>query len=224
MTLTMNARYTIMLLDDHQLMRLGVTARLSRETDFEVIGDYGTSQEFFSALSRQVPHVAVIDYSLAPTDIDGLNLIRSFRARCPESKLLVLSSHYNPATVAQALQAGCNGFSGKTQDMDELVTAIRITLRGDIYLHPAMAQIINEMIYDDGRDMASDSIKAVKKLTPREYEVLRCLLDGMTVNEIAQKFFRSANTISTQKKAAFNKLGIRSDGELFKMQMFITPP
>jgi DNA-binding NarL/FixJ family response regulator len=109
--------------------------------------------------------------------------------------------------------------------MDQLFRAIRTVAQGHIYLHPEMAREVADVTETTNGDCipdATDDILARSaSLSPREREVLRCYLSGMSVSEIAAKFSRSANTISTQKQSAYRKLGIRTDSELFKVQRLL---
>ncbi|BBP80161.1 DNA-binding response regulator [Pseudomonas sp. Ost2] len=220
MTSAVPGSYTVMLLDDHELIRVGTSLWLSKEPDLEVVGSFSTGRELLAALAIRQPDILVIDFMLGPTEIDGINLIRALRVRYPDCRPLVLSAHYTPATVSLALRAGSWGFFGKTQRLDGLA-AIRTVARGKIYLHPIMARevatVSEKEVYEAAS--ASEQVPACAHdiLSPREREVLRCFLDGMSVNGIAEKFSRSANTISTQKQSAYRKLGIKTDSELFKL-------
>jgi two-component system, NarL family, captular synthesis response regulator RcsB len=210
---------TVILLDDHEVIRHGLAARLAQERDLEVIGSHASSRELLTGMAQRAADVAVIDFMLGPADIDGVNLIRAVKVKFPNSKILVFSAHYSPATVALALQAGARGFIGKSQDMDELVAAIHTVARGQIYLQQSMAAEV--ALFSEERSQLGkgvDTLISNRSLSPREREVLRCCLDGMSVSDIASKFSRSANTISTQKQSAFRKLGIRTDNELFKIR------
>lgn len=163
-----------------------------------------------------------MDFILAPSDNDGLSLIQALNRRFSRCRPLIVCSHYTPATVSLSLKAGCWGILGKTQNLTELVTAIRTVAQGRIYLQPCMVpalqgiQSVLDVANMKSKMDVSTSMQLNACLTPKEQEVLRCFLDGMSVNSIAAKFSRSASTISTQKQSAYRKLGIRSDSELFK--------
>ena len=214
----------IALLDDHTVVRHGLLELLGEEADFHIVGAFASSRELIAELRTTPAELLLIDYALAPDDIDGLNLIRALSVRFPESKILVVSAHYNPATVALALRAGARGFVGKNQPLADIVGAIRTVARGHTYLNPALevefAYLLSDTaLQDDASDHALPTAvqDSFSELSPREREVLRCCLNGMSVTQIAEKFERSTKTISTQKHAAFRKLGIRTDNELFKM-------
>lgn len=215
--------HTVILLDDHEMVRQGIELGLSKEADLDVVGSFGTGRELLEALAQRPVDVVVMDFVLGPTDIDGLSLIQTLSRRFSKCKCIVVSSHYTPATVSLALKAGSWGVLGKTRNLTELITAIRTVAQGRIYLEPCMlpalqgAQSMLEVTSIKSKMEISSPVRLNASLTPKEQEVLRCFLDGMSVNSIAAKFSRSASTISTQKQSAYRKLGIKSDSELFKI-------
>lgn len=215
--------HTVILLDDHEMVRQGIELGLSKEADLDVVGSFGTGRELLEALAQRPVDVVVMDFVLGPTDIDGLSLIQTLSRRFSKCKCIVVSSHYTPATVSLALKAGSWGVLGKTRNLTELITAIRTVAQGRIYLEPCMlpalqgAQSMLEVASIKSKMEISSPVRLNASLTPKEQEVLRCFLDGMSVNSIAAKFSRSASTISTQKQSAYRKLGVKSDSELFKI-------
>jgi len=213
--------HTIMLLDDHEMVRQGIELGLRIETDLDVIGSFSTSRALLDALTQRPADVVVMDFTLGPSDIDGLSLIQMLSRRFKRCKVLVVSSHCTRARVTLALKAGSLGVLGKTQQLTELVVAIRTVAQGRIYLQRGMLSVLQEgesalrrMTIESKLETAMP-LRLSGSLTPKEQEVLRCFLDGMSVNSIAAKFSRSASTISTQKQSAYRKLGIRTDIELF---------
>ncbi len=214
----------IALLDDHTVVRHGLLKLLSDEPDFHIVGAFASSRELIAQLRSTVVELLLVDYALAPDDIDGLNLIRALSKRFPDSKILVISAHYSPATIALALRAGARGFVGKNQPLSDIVGAIRTVARGHTYLDPELEVEFGYLLSDAAVQEDTEAMPgsaapqvAFAKLSPREREVLQCCLDGLSVTQIGEKYGRSIKTISTQKHAAFRKLGIRTDNELFKM-------
>ncbi|KAE9650455.1 DNA-binding response regulator [Pseudomonas sp. PB105] len=219
-----------MLLDDHEMVRQGIELSLNMEPDLEVIGSFGTGRDLLDALGRRPADVVVMDFILAPSQSDGLSLIQALNRRFRQCRPLIVCSHYTPATVSLSLKAGCWGVLGKTQNLTELITAIRTVAQGRIYLQPCMVPVLQGMqsfahvANMKSKQDVSTPMQLNVCLTPKEQEVLRCFLDGMSVNSIAAKFSRSASTISTQKQSAYRKLGIKNDSELFKFtQQFGEP-
>ena len=216
------APHRIMLLDDHPIVIEGVERRLAHVPHIDVVGTYTTARELIQALgaAEEPVHLAIVDFALGPQDVDGVNLLRALKLRYPDTAVLVFSSHFNPATVALALQAGVNGFLSKTQGADDLVEAIEQIARGHTYLSDTMREQLDAL----SRTAPVRGIvpgQVAETLSPREQEVLRCTLEGMSTSETSAKFSRAMSTISTQKKSAYQKLGIRTDAELFKVRGLI---
>ena len=217
----------VVVLDDHAVVRHGLAARLKQEADIEVTGMFASGREIVQALKDNAVEVDVLlmDYSLGPAEIDGLNLIRRIVVLRPELKILVASAHHNKATVGMVMRAGAKGFVGKEEELSELVRAIRTVAAGGKRLNPTLAAEMERETLNaapaDGAATESSELSALvdrPELSPKEREVLRCCLDGMSVTDIAEKFARSIKTISSQKQSAYRKLGIRTDTELFKIK------
>ncbi|MFB3305990.1 response regulator [Pseudomonas sp. AMR01] len=214
-------------LDDHAIIRYGIRLRLLKEPDFVVVGSFENSHTMITSLHNTPADVLLVDYSLGPTEIDGVSLIRALNAKFSESKILILSSHYDPAIVALTLRVGARGFVGKSEDVSQIVKAIRTVATGSVYLDADMSLRLAEISVAATPASTVEHSKgeaellAGAKLSVKEREVIRCFLDGMTVSDIAGKFDRSAKTISTQKSMAFRKLGVSSDNELFKLKLML---
>ncbi|AZF55009.1 capsula synthesis response regulator transcription regulator protein [Pseudomonas sp. R4-34-07] len=218
----------IVLLDDHALIREGLKVRLSAESDLKVVGVYSGSAGLLEALRTEPADLLILDYQLSDGELDGLRLIQLLRSHYPELRILIFSSVERPATVNMAIRAGANGFFGKSQETEELVFAVRTVALDRLYLSPSMAAELDstpkmptpalsgeQEVDVDGRDPLID----YPALSPKEREVLRCCLGGMSVSQIAVKFLRSRKTISGQKQAALRKLNVRTDTELFKLHL-----
>src|SRR3546814_7854065 len=134
----------IAVLDDHAVVRIGVISKLLQEPDFRVVGNYESSRMMIAGLRAAPADVLLIDFALGPTEIDGVSLIRAFKAKVPDSRILIFSSHYDPATVSLALRVGAHGFVGKNQDITDIVKAIRRVASGSIYLDEEMSYRLPE--------------------------------------------------------------------------------
>jgi two-component system, NarL family, captular synthesis response regulator RcsB len=214
-------RIRVALLDDHPVVLHGLAAQLESEPDIAVVGSYETGRELLAGLSTQPVDVLMMDYSLSPQDIDGISLLRMLRLRFPSLEILVVSGHGNAATAALSIRSGARGFVSKARPMTEWFDAIRTVAAHQRYLDATLSYDLEHALNKAANNHPQGDMPALSeqaRLSPREREVLRCVLDGMAVTAIARKFSRSVNTISTQKQAAYRKLGIRSDAELFKVQ------
>lgn len=216
----------IVLLDDHALIREALKIRLSTESDFEVTGVYSSSAELIEGLRHEKVDLLVLDYQLREGELDGLRLIQLVRSHYSDLRILIFSSVERPATVSMAIRVGANGFFGKSQETEELARAIRVVAQGRLYLSPFMAAELDSTRKKAGANSGSGERKEnvgtlidYPALSPKEQEVLRCCLEGMSVSQIASKFQRSRKTISGQKQAALRKLNVRTDTELFKLHL-----
>lgn len=212
----------IALLDDHALIRDALKARLSLESTFKVDGVYSTSRGLMEGLRETPVDLLVLDYQLSDGEMDGLRLIDWLRRQYAELRIVVFSSMERPATVSMSIRAGARGFVGKSQESDDLIRAIRTVALDRVYLAPNMAIELDKLPVppDQGAsedNLANHALADFSELSPKESEVLRCCLEGLSVSQIAEKFSRSRKTISGQKQSAFRKLGIRTDTELFKL-------
>lgn len=214
----------IALLDDHPMIRTVFELCLQQEQDMQLVATWGTSSELYAQLQSVQVDVLVLDFLLGDRELDGLALVKQLRNHFPALKILISSSMESPAIVKMVLTAGVRGFIGKSQPMDEILHAIRQVARGKIYLSPAVAYEVENLytLYEAPPQKKpvvhkkSHMFEKVKLLSPREVEVVRCFLDGLSVSQIAVKFNRSRKTVSGQKQSALKKLGLRSDSELFK--------
>ncbi|PAM64679.1 DNA-binding response regulator [Stenotrophomonas maltophilia] len=197
------SRRTIMVLDDHPVVLQGVVQVLRSDQLLEVTGAFERSADLVKAMKAAPPDVVVLDYQLDTDDADGLNLLMRLRRYFPDTKVIMLSGSERPANVHVLLERGASAFVGKTRDPEILLTAVRSVLRGQSFVSPELPPV-------------AEKPAANVHLTDREREVIRCCIAGMTTSAIAAKFNRSEPTISTQKRAAFRKLGIQSDPDLHR--------
>jgi DNA-binding NarL/FixJ family response regulator len=229
---------SIMLLDDHELIHQGILGVLRMDPGFSIAGSFTRSRELVQALQAGPVDIVIVDYSLDPSDADGISLIRLIKRLHDSVKVLVLSAHRNPVTIALAMKAGADGFCIKSAKATEIPQAIRRVMMGKTYIPPEFdsVAILNQ---EDMLTRPSATVPPVDEageaetetsdvspvvsapLTAKEREILRCFLDGMSINEIAAKFSRSKKTVSGHKQSACRKLGVRTDSELFKLRDLI---
>ncbi|PTS73920.1 DNA-binding response regulator [Stenotrophomonas sp. HMWF022] len=217
MTTELLPAVTLAILDDHSVVRSGLVLQLGSHPSIEIVGSHATSQSLLVGLRQHPADVVLTDFALGPHDVDGLNLIRILRARHPRCKVVVLTAHSNSATRSLAMQAGAHGFVGKQQGLDEILLAIALAIE-NVVPDPSF-RCLGEL--ESERALSAPpclDLISHSALTAREFEVLRCCLEGLTNADIASKFSRQPSTVSTQKRSAYKKLGIRNDNELFKLR------
>ncbi len=199
--MTTSSVLKIALLDDHDVVRHGSFVHLSANPRFHVVGSHAHSSALVATLETQAVDVAVVDYSLSNRDLQGAVLLRMLQRRFPLVRLLLFSAHANRVTISGAIAAGASGVVGKSESLDGLTNGVLRVAEGHLHL-PA-----------DYRNEQEEG-----SLSPSEREVLQLCLSGLSVTEIAIQRHRSIKTISTQKHAAFRKLGLRTDRDLFTLR------
>ncbi len=194
------SKITVLLVDDHSLVRRGFRRILEDESDLAVVGEASDGAEAVRVAKELRPQVIVMDCALP--NMNGLDATRKILAANPATAVLMLSMHSEETWVHQALDAGARGYLLKSIVDMELVTAIRRVARGEIVLDPQVAKTAT---------LKGESSSA---LTARELEVLQHIVDGQSNKEIAAKLGLSANTVAVHRANIMDALGIHKTAEL----------
>lgn len=192
----------VAVLDDHVVVRYGIELLIRQSPGYGWTGSACDAGELMTLLAGASCHVLVLDYQLAPGDLDGATLVRLLRSRFPYLRLLAYTSFGGRHTADIVRRAGAHGLLPKSAGLANLLEAIRQVAAG--------GETFPEGTPDGARPVAGSGAGS---LSPRENEVLRCCRQGMSVTEIAEKFRRSVKTVSAQKQAGYRKLEVRSDHE-----------
>ena len=198
---------TLLLVDDHAIVRQGLAALLAREADFAVAGEAGTYEDGLAALAALAPDGVVLDLSLR--DRSGLDWIREARAKGYAGKILVLSMHDEAVYAEKALRAGAQGYVMKDQAEETLVAALRQVRFGRTYLSPAAEKLLAAPAA-----AAEKETDGVAGLTARETEILYAIGGGLTTRDIAEKFGLSGRTVDVHRANVKRKLGCASLAEV----------
>ena len=196
----MQKKITVLLVDDHSLVRRGFRRMLEDEPDMEVVGEAGDGEESVKLVRELRPQVVVMDSALP--GMNGLQATRQILEECPETAVLMLSMHSENTWVRQAVEAGAKGYILKNALDLELGAAIRKVATGETVFDPKVEQ---QSTLKGERNSA---------LTPRELEVLQMIVDGKSNKEIATALDLSANTIAVHRANIMNTLGIHKTAEL----------
>lgn len=227
MSLLNDKKITVVLLDDHPMIRFSFEVAAAKEKDIMMAATFGHSHELLAWLRDNHADVLMLDYILNSDEMDGLSLIKQIQAHHPELKILLSSSMESLAVIRAAFMLGIKGYITKREETQFYFDAVRRVAAGQRYMPENIAVELSQ-VPTRKRDNAllemaftaqpedNDLAKLSKLLTPREAEVIRCFLDGMAIVDIADKLKRSRKTISGHKQTGMKKLGIGSDLELFK--------
>jgi DNA-binding NarL/FixJ family response regulator len=202
---------TILLADDHTVVRQGLRAVLEAEPDLRVIGEAGNGLEVVRLAGRLHPDVLVLD--LMMPGLNGLEVIRSVKKLVPKTHVVVLSMHANEAYVLEALKNGASAYVLKDSSADELVKAVREAAANRHYLSPPLSDSAIEAYVESAGATAMD---AYDSLTSREREVLQLAAEGHTNAEIGKRLFISPRTVEIHRANMMQKLGLRSQTNLIR--------
>ncbi|HAL92335.1 MAG TPA: DNA-binding response regulator [Verrucomicrobia bacterium] len=203
---------TLLLVDDHAIVRQGLAALLAREDDFAVAGEAGTYEDGLAALVGLAPAGVVLDLSLR--DRSGLDWIREARAKGYAGKILVLSMHDETVYAEKALRAGAQGYVMKDQAEETLVAALRTVFSGQTYLSPAARALLAGPHVPEDREA-----DGYANLTARESEILYAMGGGRTTRDIAEQFGLSGRTVDVHRANIKRKLGCGSLAEVLVKAM-----
>ena len=198
----------VMLVDDHAVVRAGYRRLLADEPDLRVVAEHADADAAHAALLALPPgtvELLVLDLSMPGRS--GMDLLRQVRQRWPALPVLVFSMHDSPALVAQALQAGAAGYVTKSSEPAALVAALRRVARGETgVLSPDIA----------GEGASPAALAPQPLLSAREFEVLRGLVEGLTLDQIAERLHLSGKTVSNYQTQIRQRLGVATALDLLR--------
>jgi DNA-binding NarL/FixJ family response regulator len=203
----MAKKTTIVLVDDHAVVRAGVRRLLEQEPLFEVIGEAESGEKAYQIFGELKPDVMVMDLSMP--GMGGLESIRRILMRYEKAKILVLSMHEDLSFANQALKLGAKGYLTKNTLADDLVKSIETVTQGDVFLSDEIA-----------KKMAMQSISGnqdpIHELSAREFEIFRLLAEGLDIDAIASTLNISSKTVSNYQTMIKQKLNINTPIELIR--------
>lgn len=203
----------VMLVDDHAVVRAGYRRLLESEADLMVVAECADADAAYDLLQRQPasagPLVDVMVLDLSMPGRSGLDLLRRLSLRWPSLRVLVFTMHDSPAMVNQCLRAGASGFVTKSSQPEELVLAVRQVMGQGIVLSDDIADAVRQGLAEGGEP-------AHNQLSAREFDVLRFLVEGLPVDEIADRLKLSGKTVANYQTTIRQKLGVGNAVELLR--------
>jgi DNA-binding NarL/FixJ family response regulator len=196
------AKSTVLVVDDHALLRTGVANIINQERDLQVVAEAGNGVEAVEAWERHRPDVTLLDLRMPV--MEGVEAVRQIRDRDPRARVIVLTTYDTDEEISRALKAGAKAYVLKDISADELISCIREVLAGKTYLAPAAAAKLAEGV-------------TRVQLTPRELATLQLMADGKANKEIANELGISERTVKTHLGHLFEKLGVTSRTEAIKV-------
>ena len=203
----MAKKTTIVLVDDHAVVRAGVRRLLEQEPLFEVIGEAESGEKAYQTFGELKPDVMVMDLSMP--GMGGLEAIRRILMRYEKAKILVLSMHEDLSFANQALKLGAKGYLTKNTLADDLVKSIETVTQGDVFLSDEIAKKIAMQSISGNQD-------PVHELSAREFEIFRLLAEGLDIDAISSTLNISSKTVSNYQTMIKQKLDINTPIELIR--------
>ncbi|WP_309144703.1 response regulator transcription factor [Bacillus sp. EB600] len=200
----------ILLVDDHAVVRMGLTMLLNTNPEIQVIGEASEGNEGIKKALKLKPNVVVMDLSM-PHGKDGLSATAELKKLMPEVNILILTMHDDEEYLFRAIQAGASGCILKSAPHDELMAAIESVAKGDAYLHPSATKRLMEEYLGSMKHGNADTYHL---LSDREKEVLTLIAKGYSNKEIAEKLVISVKTVETHKGNLMEKLQMKTRPEL----------
>jgi DNA-binding NarL/FixJ family response regulator len=202
---------TVLLADDHAVVRDGLKLLLESQADIRVVGEANNGREAVRAAARLNPQVAILDISMP--ELNGIEATRQMREASPETRVIILSMHSTPEHIFRALQAGARGYLLKEGAGLEVIQAVRAVQAGWRHLSK---KITNQVIDEYLRHGASAGASSLSRLTPRELEVLQLVAEGRSSAAVAQILPLSPKTVDTYRSRIMEKLGLKDHTALIK--------
>ena len=202
---------TLIIVDDHPLVREGLKLVIERDNRFKVINESDNAEDTLRKISSMNPDMITIDISLNG-ETSGLELVKAINKRYPSIKTIVISMHEEHVYVERAIRAGAMGYLMKKEAIKEIVTALDKINKGELYLNERVSSaILSKMI--KGGDQAESPINV---LSLRELEVFELIGNGFVTGDIAKKMNISTNTVESYRRKLKDKLDLKNSGELTK--------
>ena len=191
---------SIIIVDEHEAVRKGVSAYLKTLPDFEVVGEAASGEETLTLVSELVPEIVLLD--LIMPDMDGVKVIRRVKQMSPHTQIIVLTSNYEDVHIFSALKAGAISYIVKDVKMEWLADVLHRTLKGQVALHPGVATCVLQSICSEEGNERS----VFPELTARELNVLKLIANGLTNRQIAEKLVISEKTVTGHVSNILRKL------------------
>ena len=195
-----NTALTILIVDDDPMMRLGLTAALSQQAGFTILGEATDGRQGVDQARSLEPDIVLMDVGMP--GMDGIEATQTLKAQLPDIRVVMLTSHTDETEIIAALSSGADAYCIKGADVEALANAIRVAASGAAYLDPQIAKQVMQNLTPARPKTAGNE----ELLSDREREVLALIVEGLNNTEIGQKLYLSPNTIKTYVKGIMNKL------------------
>ncbi len=210
----MASKKTILIVDDHPLVREGLESILKPATKYEVVGQAGTARDGIRMIKDLKPDLVLLDLGLP--DKSGLELSREIRNLSPSTRILIVSMHSKVDYIVKAFQAGATGYMTKESATERLLKGIEHVLSGEYFMDGAVSHAVVKKLMQTPEKEMKITDAGYETLTSREQEVIVLLAEGYSAKKAAAKLFISPKTVENHRTNIMNKLGLHSTIELVR--------
>ncbi|HLR24692.1 MAG TPA: response regulator transcription factor [Fodinibius sp.] len=205
------ASISVLIAEDHEIVRYGISSYLSSAEDITIAGETSTGDECIELYKQTQPDICLLDISMPGKS--GIEAAKEIRSINPDAKILILSMHIDQAKLKELLNVGIDGYLVKDIEKDELLRSIRAVVKGQrVFSKPISDMMTRSFLSRTGSDQPSPG----KKLTKREKEIITLIAKGLTSNEIADKLYISPRTVDTHRSNLMEKLELKNIAELVR--------
>jgi len=202
------AKQRILIVDDHEVVRIGLKALIERQPAFEVVGEAGSAHEALEETAALRPNIVIMDIRLTGTS--GIDACEEIVKRYPDTKVLMLTSYAEDEMLFSAIRAGASGYVLKQIGSDDLIKALHAVSNGEALLDPAVTQRVFQEVR---RAVKEEEAAAFASLSQQEKHVLLLVSEGKTNREIAKALFLGEGTVRNYVSSILSKLGVNNRAE-----------
>lgn len=200
---------TVVVVEDHDIVRKGFIALLQKQKGFKVVGETGNGTEALELIEALEPDILLIDLTIP--GLHGLKVIHQVKHRSPDTQVIVLSMHDQKAYIVAAFRSGADAYIAKDDTDEHLFAAVERVLADEQFISPVLPLSLEEMCEE-----VKDKTRLAETLTPREEEIIRYIADGNTTGEIAQKLAISPRTVETHRRNIMKKLELENVNQVVR--------
>ena len=200
----------VVIADDHAIVRAGLRSLIHDDAGLDLIGEAAGGYEAIELVEKNRPDVLVLDISMP--DLDGISVTRKLKQSHPDLRILILTLHDDQALIREAIKAGASGYILKRAAESELLSAIQVILRGDLYVDPSVLR----SLLGEPTPSPSEPPTPIETLTRRETEILKLIVEGYTNRQVSEQLNISIRTVEGHRANISDKLGLHSRLELVR--------
>ncbi|WP_445665084.1 response regulator [Fodinibius sp. AD559] len=205
------AKISVLIADDHEILRFGISTYLSSSKDIEIVGEASTGEECIKLFRETHPDICILDIDMPGKN--GIETAKEIRTFKQETKILILSMHINKNMLRDALEANVNGYLLKNTEKADLLHGIRAILKGQQVFSDPISDLMKESFLNKSNHPGSYDHH---NITGREQEILQLIVDGLTSKQIAEKLYISPRTVDTHRANLMEKLEVNNIADLVR--------